>query len=122
MIAKQIINIPAEKRKITVAEAMAHLSSSEDKHFATVLEHGSLSVEIYAPRKVDPQQPHTRDEAYVVVQGSGEFINGESRQAFSPGDFLFVPAGVKHRFVNFTDDLIVWVIFYGSEGGEANAM
>ena len=91
-----------------------------DERFAKVLEHGSLLVEIYAPRGTDPQQPHTRDEAYIVVQGSGEFINGESRQAFTPGDFLFVPAGVEHRFVNFTDDLIVWVIFYGPEGGEKN--
>jgi hypothetical protein len=24
-----------------------------------------------------------------------------------------------HRFEDFTDDLAVWVIFYGPEGGEA---
>lgn len=100
---------------------MARVPSPDGKRFATVLEHGSLTVEIYAPRGVDPQQPHTRDEAYIVVQGTGEFINGESREAFAPGDFLFVPAGVEHRFVNFTDDLIVWVIFYGPEGGESQA-
>ncbi|HVF26591.1 MAG TPA: cupin domain-containing protein, partial [Pyrinomonadaceae bacterium] len=85
------------------------------------LEHGSLSVEIYAPRGTDPQQPHTRDEAYIVVQGSGEFINSDTHHPFGTGDFLFVPAGVEHRFVNFTDNLVVWVIFYGPEGGEANA-
>lgn len=116
-------NSPAvEKRRVTVAEAMAQLPTLEGKRFATVLEHGTLAIEIYAPRGVDPQQPHTRDEAYVVVQGSGEFINGESRQPFGAGDFLFVPATVVHRFVNFTDDLVVWVIFYGPEGGEANAV
>jgi mannose-6-phosphate isomerase-like protein (cupin superfamily) len=111
--------LPAEKWKVTVAEAMARVPTPEGKRFATVLEHGSLAVEIYAPRGQDPQQPHTRDEAYIVVQGSGEFINGESRETFGAGDFLFVPAGVAHRFVNFTDDLIVWVIFYGPEDGEA---
>ena len=114
-------NPSVEKRHVTVAEAMAQLPTPEGKRFATVLEHGSLAIEIYAPRGVDPQQPHTRDEAYVVVQGSGEFINGESRRPFGAGDFLFVPAAVEHRFVNFTDDLIVWVIFYGPEGGEAHA-
>ena len=108
------------KRKVTVEEAMARLPSPEGKRFATVLEHGSLAVEIYAPRGIDPQQPHTRDEAYIVVQGRGEFINGESRELITLGDFLFVPAGVEHRFVNFTDDLIVWVIFYSPEGGEVN--
>ena len=109
-----------EKRKVTVAEAEACLPGPKGERFAPVLEHGSLVVEIYAPRGVDPQQPHTRDEAYVVVRGSGDFINGGSRQNFGPGDFLFVPAGVEHRFENFADDLIVWVIFYGPEGGEAS--
>jgi mannose-6-phosphate isomerase-like protein (cupin superfamily) len=116
------INPSVEKRHVTLKEAMAQLPTPEGKRFATVLEHGTLSIEIYAPRGVDPQQPHTRDEAYVVVQGSGEFINGESRKPFGEGDFLFVPATVEHRFVNFTDDLIVWVIFYGPEGGEAHAV
>ena len=87
--------------------------------FAEVLEHGSLVVEIYAPRGTDPQTPHTRDEVYVVVQGTGEFVNGPDRESFGPGDVLFVPAGVEHRFERFTEDLIVWVIFYGPEGGEA---
>lgn len=120
--AEKIVHIPAEKRKVTVEEAMSHLPRPDGKRFAAVLEHGSLTVEIYAPRGVDPQPPHTRDEAYIVVQGSGEFINGESRQPIAAGDFLFVSAGVEHRFVDFTDDLIVWVIFYGPEGGEANSV
>jgi len=55
----------------------------------------------------------------VVVQGSGEFVNGDDRQRFGPGDLLFVPAHVAHRFERFTDDLAVWVIFYGPVGGEA---
>jgi uncharacterized RmlC-like cupin family protein len=38
---------------------------------------------------------------------------------FGPGDFLFVPAGIEHRFVNFTDDFSTWVIFYGPKGGES---
>jgi mannose-6-phosphate isomerase-like protein (cupin superfamily) len=41
-----------------------------------------------------------------------------SRLRFSPGDLLFVWAGVEHRFEEFTDDLAVWVVFYGPEGGE----
>ncbi len=65
---------------MSAAEAMALLSNPEDERFATVMEHGTLRVEIYAPHGADMQQPHTRDEAYVVIQGSGEFINGESRQ------------------------------------------
>lgn len=109
----------AGKRRVTVEDALGHLPGPKGERFAAVLEHGSLVVEIYAPRGVDAQTPHTRDEAYVVVNGSGYFVNGESREPFGAGDFLFVPAGVPHRFEEFTDDLTVWVIFYGPEGGEA---
>ena len=105
--------------RITVADALKRLSERKDgKRFVELLQHGTLSVEIYAPRGRDTQTPHTRDEVYVVVQGRGEFINGAERHPFGPGDFLFVPAGVDHRFVDFTDDLVVWVMFYGPEGGE----
>ena len=86
---------------------------------AAVLSHGSLLVEWYAPRGRDTQRPHTRDELYVVVAGSGWFVNGDRRHPFGPHDVLFVPAGVTHRFEDFSDDLGVWVIFYGPEGGEA---
>jgi hypothetical protein len=30
-----------------------------------------------------------------------------------------VPAGVVHRFESFSNDLVVWVLFYGPVGGEA---
>lgn len=101
-----------------VDEALASLPTSDGKRFISVFNHGTLQVELYAPRGVDPQQPHSRDEAYVVVQGSGEFMHDGKRERFTAGDFLFVEAGVEHRFENFTDDLVVWVIFYGPEGGE----
>jgi hypothetical protein len=31
---------------------------------------------------------------------------------------LFVPAGDLHRFEDFSEDLAVWGLFYGPEGGE----
>lgn len=83
-----------------------------------VLTRGSLLVKVYAPREKDPQQPHTRDEIYVVARGNGEFVCGDQRKKFSETDLLFVPAGLTHHFENFSDDLTLWVIFYGPEGGE----
>jgi mannose-6-phosphate isomerase-like protein (cupin superfamily) len=104
---------------LTVKDAIARLPSAGGQRFATIFEHGSLAVEIYAPRGVDPQLPHTRDEIYLVAAGSGEYVCGGSRTTFGPTDLLFVAAGVAHRFENFTDDLVVWVLFYGPENGEA---
>ena len=105
--------------RLTVPEALAPLPGSAGERYVELFQHGTLSVELYAPRGSDPQTPHTRDEVYVVVQGSGQFRNGDARHPFGPGDLLFVPAGVVHRFEDFTDDLAVWVVFYGPEGGEA---
>lgn len=102
----------------TVAHALERLPGPEGQRFATIFEHGSLLVEIYAPRGVDPQKPHTRDEVYFVVTGTGEYVCNDSRQPFGPGDILFAAAGSVHRFENFSGDLTLWVLFYGPEGGE----
>jgi mannose-6-phosphate isomerase-like protein (cupin superfamily) len=105
--------------RLTVSDALARLPGSAGERFVELFRHGTLSVELYAPRGHDPQSPHSRDEVYAVVRGSGRFRNGPERHRFRPGDVLFVPAGVEHRFEEFTDDLVVWVFFYGPEGGEA---
>ncbi|AHM60686.1 cupin domain-containing protein [Flammeovirgaceae bacterium 311] len=62
--------------------------------------------------------PHDRDEVYIIATGSGKFMLEEELTAFKAGDFLFVPAGANHRFVEFTDDFSTWVLFYGPPGGE----
>jgi len=88
------------------------------KEFAEFFKHGSLVVELYKPDKVDKQQPHSRDEVYIIAAGTGRFYNAGTYVDFSPGDFLFVPAGAEHRFEDFTNDFMTWVLFYGPEGGE----
>lgn len=84
-----------------------------------VFAHGSLVAEWYAPRERDQQQPHSRDEIYVVAQGHGVFFDGTGHHEVSAGSFIFVPAGQVHYFEAFTDDFGTWVFFYGPEGGEA---
>ena len=107
------------KYHLTVSQGLARLSSPQGERFVELFKHGTLAVELYAPRGEDPQTPHTRDEVYVVAAGSGYFRNGGDRHRFGPGDVLFVPAHVQHRFEEFSDDLAVWVFFYGPEGGES---
>ena len=103
--------------KIPIQKSLKTLKKSGHE-FLELFTHGSLSVEIYKPHKVDKQTPHERDEIYVIISGSGEFVFENERTNFSPGDTLFVPAGKEHRFENFTDDFITWVFFYGPKGGE----
>lgn len=104
--------------RLSPDEALARLPGAGGEDWTVLLEHGSLEVEIYAPRGTDSQEPHDRDEVYVVISGSGWFRNGTDRNRFGAGDLLFVPAGVVHRFEDFTDDFATWVLFYGPPGGE----
>jgi mannose-6-phosphate isomerase-like protein (cupin superfamily) len=83
-----------------------------------VFGHGTLEVEWYSPDGTDRQTPHDRDEVYVVARGNAEFFDGERRRPIEAGAFIFVAAGREHRFVEFSADFAVWVIFYGPTGGE----
>ncbi len=105
-------------RRLTLSVALEALKGEEEP-YKVLFEHGSLEVEIYRPIGVDEQEPHDRDEVYVVAAGSGYFVNGNTRGPFEAGEVLFVPAGVQHRFEDFTDDFSTWVFFYGPVGGES---
>ncbi len=103
--------------RLTVSNALRSLDGHSEE-YRELFSHGSMTVEIYKPDKVDRQQPHSRDELYVVASGSGYFVNGDSREKFETGEVLFVPARVEHRFEDFSADFSTWVIFFGPEGGE----
>ena len=62
--------------------------------------------------------PRTESLVVLVISGFGFFFCGGRREPFEPGEVLFAPAGVEHRFEDFTADFATWVFFYGPEGGE----
>jgi len=105
-------------RILKLADAQNAIPTRDGKLYAELFRHGTLAVEIYAPKGTDLQQPHTRDELYIVAAGRGSFFVEGQRMHFGPGDALFAAAGEVHRFEDFTEDLLVWVVFYGPEGGE----
>lgn len=98
--------------KIDPDDALLALKKS-NKLFAELFKRDTLSVEVYKPDRVDLQNPHDQDELYIIIAGSGDFLYEQEIIPFKAGDFLFVPAGVVHRFQNFTDDFSTWVIFFG---------
>ena len=104
--------------KVGLEEAMAQLPLEAIQQFTVVMKHGSMSVEYYAPKFKDLQTPHLQDELYIIASGKGIFIRGDEKVSCMYGDLLFVPAGIHHKFENFSDDFATWVIFYGPEGGE----
>lgn len=88
------------------------------ERFVQAFTHGTMSVELYAPRGTDPQTPHTQDELYFIQVGSATFtLNGVAARC-TAGDALFVPAGAEHRFTDISGDFTTWVVFWGPAGGE----
>ncbi len=73
----------------------------------------SMRLGIYelAAGSVDPQQPHTEDEAYCVISGRGSIRVGDEDRAVERGSVVFVEAGVEHRFHSITEDLTLLVVF-----------
>jgi hypothetical protein len=110
---------PVRTAHVSLADALALGPPPAGNLAVPVFGHGSLAVELYTPAGRDPQQPHDRDEVYVVARGRGVFFDGADRHAVEPGSFLFVAAGQPHRFEEFSADFVVWVFFYGPAGGES---
>lgn len=73
---------------------------------------------LYAP-KIDDQEPHTQDELYIVEGGRARFRRGGEVVEVEAGHFLFVPAGMDHRFEAMSHDFATYVVFWGPDHGEA---
>ena len=64
--------------------------------------------------KPDPQQPHTEDEVYYVINGSGRFSAEGRDEPVGPGTILYVAKHVEHRFHDITEELSILVFFASS--------
>jgi mannose-6-phosphate isomerase-like protein (cupin superfamily) len=104
---------------LTIEQAIEALNKETSNRYTVLLKHGTMSIEYYAPKNIDLQTPHLQDEIYVIASGNGTFFRDGQRVSCKAGDVLFVPAGIEHRFENFSNDFATWVIFYGQQGGEA---
>jgi mannose-6-phosphate isomerase-like protein (cupin superfamily) len=69
-----------------------------------------LGVYVLVAPEADRQQPHSDDEIYVVLEGTGVLDVGGERMPVKEGDAVFVDAGVEHRFSAY-EQLAVLVIF-----------
>ena len=103
---------------IQFEEALARIPGPAGEHAVVMLQRGSLNVKLSVPVVPVTQTPHEQDEVYIIIKGRGFLVHDGKRDPFKPGDLLFVAAGVEHQFEDYTEDLAVWVVFYGPRGGE----
>ena len=109
---------PVRTLLIRLADAQGRIPGPAGEHATGVMQRGALDVKLSMPRPPNRQAPHAQDEIYVIVRGRGVLVTDRGREAFGPGDLMFVAAGEEHHFEDFTDDIAVWVIFNGPVGGE----
>ncbi|HLO00473.1 MAG TPA: cupin domain-containing protein [Pyrinomonadaceae bacterium] len=109
---------PDRSRVIHLADARARIPGPAGEHSVSVLQRGSLNLKLSLPVTPNRQTPHEQDEIYVIVQGRGFIFHDGKRDAFEAGDVMFIAAGIEHHFEDFSEDLAVWVVFYGPTGGE----
>jgi len=100
-----------------------HLSQLEEqrtkagKRYLEFLRIPAMSAGIYVlpASGTDPQSPHNEDELYYVVRGQARMQAGSEDQAVGEGSVIFVAAGVKHRFYDIAEELVVLVFFAPAE-------
>jgi len=74
---------------------------------------------------VDGQTPHAEDELYYITEGRAHMTVGAEEITVAPGSFVFVEAGVEHRFHTISEDLSILVVFAPAESlssSEAHAV
>jgi mannose-6-phosphate isomerase-like protein (cupin superfamily) len=113
---------PASQRSrlIRFGQARALLPGPAGEHSLSVFRRGPVDLKLAVAPRVPPTllTPHAQDELYVVVRGRGVLFHDGGRDGFEAGDCMFVAAGVEHRFEDYSDDLAVWMVFHGPQGGE----
>ena len=87
----------------------------KDEYFYDFLKIRNLEAGVIRlrPGQEDTQEPHSEDELYYVVEGSGMLELGKASKPVKKGSVIFVPAGLRHRFYGNREDLIVLYVFAG---------
>ncbi len=112
---------PGRSCVIRLAEAQAGIPGPAGGRAVMVLQRGTLDVALGLPLPPNQQTPHAQDEIYFIICGRGVLIHDSKRDRFESGDLLFVAAGTEHQFEDTTEDLALWRVFYGPDGGEVPA-
>jgi mannose-6-phosphate isomerase-like protein (cupin superfamily) len=63
------------------------------------------------PGDHDTQGPHSADELYYVIEGSGLIKLGNLEKSIRKGSIIFVPKGLDHRFYGNKEDLVILYMF-----------
>lgn len=89
----------------------------QQTHYQEIIRSADLSVGVYLlpAGGTDPQNPHTEDEVYQVLQGKAVLQVEQQNLPVGPGSVVFVAAHQAHRFHTIEQELVVLVFFAPAE-------
>lgn len=101
---------------------LVNRQNSSGQDYLEFLKVPDLSVGLYVlpAGGVDKQQPHTEDEIYYVLSGSGAILVGQENREVTAGSLVYVPANVEHNFHSIIQDLHLLVVFAPAEYSKAH--
>lgn len=66
-------------------------------------------IEVDPGQKLSYQYHHQRQEFWTIVKGEAVVVLNGKEIPMSYGDSIFIPLGAKHRIMNLTEKLLVFV-------------
>lgn len=88
----------------------------------TFLNHYAQSkiIKVVPLGELSLQEHKRREEHWVIINGYGEVVIGESIKQVTAGSYIFIPKGCKHKLINRSDtiDLMVAEVQIGDYFGE----
>jgi mannose-6-phosphate isomerase-like protein (cupin superfamily) len=101
-----------EEKIFELGDLVARLEK-EGGYFLDFLKVRDLEAGIIVlhPGEEDTQEPHSADELYYVIEGSGFLELGKDKRPVKKGSIVFVPAGMHHKFYGNSEDLVVLYVF-----------
>jgi mannose-6-phosphate isomerase-like protein (cupin superfamily) len=99
-------------------ERIEHLNTlidtldSQNKYFLDFVNSSGLQAGILriSTDLQDTQEPHSVDELYYVIRGSGYIQVGNRDYFVKQGTAVFIPANAVHRFHNSADLVVLYIL------------
>lgn len=101
------------EEKIFELQDLASRLEKEGGYFLDFLKIRDLEAGIIVlhPGEKDTQGPHSADELYYIIGGSGFMELGKNKRPVKKDSIIFVPANMHHRFYGNREDLVILYVF-----------
>ena len=66
-------------------------------------------IEVQPGHRLSYQFHHKRQEQWTIIEGNATVILNDEEISLSYGESIFIPQGAKHRIMNQSDKLVVFI-------------